>query len=117
MATLAASAAAISKAGGNQASAALVTEWDEWIEEGEAFLSGIVKKDLVTGWAAASGAVTAPILTEYVSRYAANEGIKFDMSGYVSRIDAEDMININIFRMTEIEKLLKDSSVQDFMGV
>jgi hypothetical protein len=39
------------------------------------------------------------------------------MSGYTSRIEAEDLVNINIFRMEEINKLLENASVQDFMSV
>ena len=57
------------------------------------------------------------MLTEWAARYAGMQLILFNMAGYTSRIEAEDMINVHLFRMKQIEKLLEDASVQDFMGV
>ena len=38
------------------------------------------------------------------------------MSGFTSRIEAEDMINIHLFRMNLIEKLLIDQKTVTYMG-
>ena len=46
------------------------------------------------------------ILSEYVARYVAMCGIAYNMAGYTSRQEAEDMIGIHVLRMQEIEKLL-----------
>ena len=81
-----------------------------------AYLSSLLKFDVLTNWATIT-ANYKNILTEWAARFAGNQLIAFNMAGYTSRVEAEDMVNINIFRMQEIEKILNDSSVQDFIGV
>ena len=48
------------------------------------------------------------LLNEYVARYVAICGISYNMSGFTSRVEAEDMINVHVFRLRAIEKLLID---------
>jgi len=84
--------------------------------QAEAYLSVLVKKDLVTAWSGLS-TVYRQLFSEWAARFAATQLIAFNMAGYTSRVEAEDMINIHVFRMQQIEKLLNDSSVQDFQGV
>lgn len=55
------------------------------------------------------------ILSEYCARSAAATLISYNMSGYSSRIDAEDMINVCLFRMNQIEKLLSDQAVVTYL--
>lgn len=121
MGTIALSGAVLVKAGKNVSSDLTsgwtpTSEYESWITEAEAYLSNLVKYDIVTNWANLN-AVYKLMFTEYVTRYAANEAIKYDMSGYTSRIEAENLVNINIFRMNTIHKLLENASTQDFMGV
>lgn len=82
----------------------------------EAFLSTLVKYDIVTNWASLS-AIYKKLFSEWAARFAANELIKYNMSGYTSRIEAEDMINVNVFRMNEIHKILERAKYQDFLSV
>ena len=82
----------------------------------EGFLCNLVKYDIVTNWASLN-AVFKLMFSEYACRAIAVEAIKYDMNSYTSRIEAEDMLNIHIFKMGDILKLLEDSSVQDFMSV
>lgn len=83
----------------------------------EAYLSNLVEYDLVTNWAAIN-AVFKLMFSEYVARAIAVEAIKYNMdSTFTSRVEAEDMLNIHIWRMLTIEKLLANASVQDFIGV
>lgn len=82
----------------------------------EAFLCALVKYDIVTNWAALS-AIYKLMFSEYACRAIAMEAIKYDMSGFTSTVEAEDMINIQIYRMQQIEKKLEESSIQDFMVV
>jgi len=84
--------------------------------QAEAYLSNLVKFDVATNWASIS-TVYRQMLSEWAARYAATALISYNMAGYTSRVEAEDMINIHIFRMNQIHKLLEDASVQDFMGV
>ena len=57
------------------------------------------------------------MLDEYTERAAAVEAIKFDMDSYTTRVEAEDLINVHLFRMNEIAKILNKPDVQDFMGL
>jgi len=56
------------------------------------------------------------LLSEYVARYTAMCGILYDMSGYTTRLEAEDMINVHVFRLRAIEKLLVDQKSVTYMA-
>lgn len=119
--TVTTSGAVLIKAGTNASTDfdggwALNSEYEAWIEEAEGYLCDLVKYDIVTNWASLN-AVYKLIFTEYASSYAAIQAIKYDMSGYTSRIEAEDMINVLWARMQQIERLLKDEDAQSFIGV
>ena len=121
VATMALSGAVIAKAGAGVSTTIsggwdTASEYEKWIEEAEAFLSNLTKFNLVTNWTGLN-AVYKLMFTEYVSRYAAVEAIKYDMSGYTSRVEAEDLMNIHVWRMEAIIKVLNNASVQDFMAV
>ena len=57
------------------------------------------------------------ILIEATSNLAAVYVINWDMSGYTSRIEAEDMVNILLYRFNECIKVLKEVGTKRFMGV
>jgi len=82
----------------------------------EAYLSALVEYDIVTNWATIT-AKTRCLLTEWAARMAACDLIRYNMSGYTSRIEAEDMINFHVYRMEKIEALLKQQTIQNFAGV
>ena len=82
----------------------------------EAYLCNLVKYDIVTNWATLN-AIYKLMFSEYACRAIAIEAIKYDTTGFGSLQEAEDMININIFRMTQIENLLNKADVQDFLEV
>ncbi len=86
-------------------------------DQAEAYLSNLLKFELTTAAFTALNATTKVIITEWAARYAGVALIAYDMAGYTSRVEAEDMINIHVFRMGQIHRLLEDSSVQDFMSV
>ncbi len=81
-----------------------------------AYLSNLVKYDIETNWGLLNS-VYKKMFSEWAARYAGMQLIAYNMAGYTSRFEAENMININAFRMKQIEKLLEDSSIQDFMAV
>jgi hypothetical protein len=82
----------------------------------EAYLSAIVKYDIVTNWATIN-AKYKYIFTEWAARNSAIAIIQYNMSGYTSRIEAEDMINVHYARCATIEKLLREEAVQNLIGV
>jgi len=55
------------------------------------------------------------LLSEYVSRYVGISGIAYNMSGFTSRIEAEDMMNIHLYRMNKIEQILVDQKGVTYM--
>jgi len=87
-----------------------------WVAQAEAFLSDLVKFDIVTNWASIL-AVAKVIFTEYAGHYDSAMAVRYDMSGFTTRQEAEDMISVSLVRMEQIIKVLNDASIQDFMGV
>ena len=81
----------------------------------EAYLSTLVKFDISTNWGTMN-TVYKILFTEWAARFAGAAMIQDDMSGYTDRIEAEDMVNLNIFRMNQIERLLEKADIQDFQG-
>ncbi len=84
-----------------------------------AYLSALLKFDLLANWTGISANYKF-LFTEWAARLAGVQLVSFNMNGYATsentaRIHAEDIINIHIFRMNEIEKLLNKSDVQDFL--
>ena len=86
-------------------------------DHAEAYLSNLLKFDLdAAGWATLL-TPNKEIISEWAARFAANELIKYNMAGFTTILEAEDMININLYRMQQIEELLKKSDIQDFQGI
>lgn len=90
------------------------TEREEVGLQAEAFVCCLVRYDAVTNWATI-GAIEKKLMTEYVARSIAVSGIAFNMAGFTSRIEAENMLNINIWRLRTIEKLLVDQKTLTFI--
>ena len=86
-------------------------------DQAEAYLSNLMKFELTTAAFTALNATIKIMITEWAARYAGMQLILFETAGYSDRIDAEDMINVHLFRMRQIERLLTDQSVLDFMAV
>ena len=82
----------------------------------EAYLCNLVKYDAVTNWATLN-AVYKLMMSEFVARSIAVEGLKFNMADLTTRYEAQSMIVINLARMNAIEALLSKQDVQDFHGV
>ena len=85
-----------------------------WGLQAEAYLSAISRYD----WSTNVGTIdstTAEMLSEYVSRYVAICAISYNMSGFTSRVEAEDMINIHWTRMLQIEDLIDNQYLVTYM--
>ena len=81
----------------------------------EAYLSNLLKYELSAANWALLNSTTKVIITEWAARYAATQLIAYNMAGYSSIIEAEDMINIHIYRMQQIETILTQDT-QNFIG-
>lgn len=82
--------------------------------QAESFLCNLCRYNFVDNYGSLNADVKA-ILTEYCARYCAVALIAYNMAGFTSRIEAEDMINIHIFRMKAIEKILADQKSITYM--
>lgn len=83
----------------------------------EGYLSALLEHNLDGTGFTDLDATTRYLITEWAARFAGVELIRFNMSGYTTRFEAENMINIHLSRMESIERLLTKSSIQDFVGV
>lgn len=81
----------------------------------EAYLSSLVKYDIVTNWSSMT-ANYKRLFTEWAARYAGIALIAYNMAGYTTRIEAEDMINVHWARCQQIERVLREADKQDFVG-
>ncbi len=55
------------------------------------------------------------VITEATSSLVAIEAIKYDMAGYTTRIEAEDMMNVLFYRVGQCIKTLKETGTEKFM--
>ena len=94
--------------------------WNYLAYYAEAYLSSLVKYDIVTNWATMT-ANYKRLFTEWAARYAAIQLIAYNLLGNSgtsqTRIESEDQINLHIHFMNKIEDTLNKSDVQDFLGV
>ena len=80
------------------------------------YLSTLVQDDVIAGYSGYDS-VTKQLINEWASRFAGMSLIAFNMKGFSSRIEAESMINVHVFRMKRIEKELKKGEAQKQLGV
>jgi len=85
-----------------------------WANQAGGYLCALTHYDLITN-AATLTAQGIQIFAEYIARYVAASAIAYNMAGFTSRIEAEDMINVHVYRMQAIEKLLKEEGVMDYL--
>ncbi len=107
MTTLCVSGLAIIKAGANVSSSIPDTAWDSWIEEAEAQISLFSRYDWVANFSTVSTNFK-PVLQAFCADSAAIQGIKYDMVGYTSRIEAEDFINVLRDELLRLGQLIRD---------
>ncbi len=86
-------------------------------KQAQGYLSSLLKYKLdAVGFTAIDGTLSE-IITEWAARYGGMGLILFNTNAYSDRIEAEDMVNVHLFRMRAIEKELNKADVQDFLGI
>jgi hypothetical protein len=89
-----------------------------WANQGSAYLCALCRYDFVTN-VATLNAQAKNMLAEWIARYTAMSGIAYNMATvggtYSSLIEPEDMIQIHVYRMEEIQKLLQKENTLDFI--
>ena len=89
------------------------TAWVTWISGVEAFINVATRYN----WSDVYSGLNADvkyILNDIGESLVANEAIKYNMAGYTSRIEAEDMINVNRDTALRGLQILRDKKSQDF---
>lgn len=80
----------------------------------ESYLSVLMRENVVDNYTGYN-ADYQKILAEWASRFAATTLIAYNMAGFTSRVEAEDMINIHMARMRQIEKIITDQKSVTFL--
>lgn len=96
-----------------------VTGWTDanktaWGLQAESNVCVFSRYDWVTNVGSTSS-IFAKLLSEYVARYTALQGILYNMAGYSDRIEAEDMCTTHWARINQITKMLSDEENVTFM--
>ena len=96
-----------------------VTCWTDanktaWGLQAESYLNNLARFNFSDNFSTLNADVKY-ILSEYVARYVGMCGIAYNMAGYTSRIEAEDIINVHIFRMKQIEKMIIEQKTVTYM--
>jgi len=86
-----------------------------WCLEAESYLNCLMKYNASDTWAATLNVDKKYILSEYVARYVGACAIMYNMAGFTTRIEAEDMLNFHAWRMRAIEKLMADQPTVTFL--
>ena len=88
---------------------------DIWITEAESYINVLTRNNYTDSYATLN-VDTKKILQEASSNLAAIYAIQWNMAGYTSRIEAEDMINILWARFKQCIKLLEDQKAVTFLN-
>ena len=103
------------KAGANASAVSKAEAYvDDYTTQIESLINALCRQNFSDGYAALSVDVKG-LLKEVCSDLVAIYVIQYDFSGYTSRIEAEDMINILRDSALRALSLLRDKKTQDFM--
>jgi len=115
MATLCTETQVKHKAGNGASSTSSASTYiTDFIEQAEGIINAMTRKDWVAIYGNLNSSVKG-ILEETCSNMAAIYVVQYDMSGYTSRIEAEDIINILRDSILKNISVLRDLKVQEFM--
>ena len=107
----------IKKAGANVNATAITEAYTNvFIKQAEGRIMVAARADLKSGYAALNFEFKE-LLKEATSNLAAIYTIQFDMSGFTSRIEAEDMINILLFNFRESMKIISDQKAITYSDI
>ena len=79
------------------------------------YISAMLDYDVITNWSSLTANIKF-LITEWAARLAATQLVAYNMAGYTSRIEAEDIINVHVYRMKQIEKILLEPGALKVLG-
>ena len=108
------SGAAVYKAGANVSTSIPEAAWTEWISGAEAYINVATGYNWSDSFASLNSDVKY-ILYDCASNLVGAHAVAYDMSGYTSRVEAEDIINILLFKANQQVKVLKEQGSESFI--
>ena len=108
------SGAAVRMAGANVSLTIPELAWTEWISGAEAFLNMATRFNFSDNFATLNDDVKFTV-SDTVSRLVADNAIIYDMSGYTSRQEGEDIITEHRARIEDNIMKLNERKHQDFV--
>jgi hypothetical protein len=112
--TLCTEAEIVFKEGANVSASVTEAHHNMAVAQAESFLVCVTRYNWIDNYASLNEDVKR-MLSEAVSNLAAVYSIQYDMSGYSSRVEAEDMMNILWARFLQITQLLTDQNTADYI--
>lgn len=104
------------KAGANASTTSNVEAYiNDYMTQTESLINAVCRYNFSDNYATLNADVKG-LLKEAASNIAAIYVIQYDMSGFSSRVEAEDMINILRDAALRALSLLRDKKVQDFIN-
>jgi len=89
---------------------------DAWVLQAESVVNVLTRNNYSDDITAGINADVKGIFSDIVSSLVAIQGIMYDMSGYTSRTEAEDMINVLRDGVLRNMSLLRDKKQQTFIN-
>ena len=83
----------------------------------EGYLSVLTRKNLGGNGFTDLDSTLRKIITEWAARFGGIGLILPNMSAYTDRVEAENMLNVHLWRMQQIEEVIKDPSNKTFLGL
>jgi hypothetical protein len=103
------------KAGANVSATSKAEAYtNQYVKEAEGVICAVARYDFVTNYASLT-TIAKELLRQVASDLAAMYAIQYDMSGFTSRIEAEDMINILRDSALRGLSLLRDQKLETWM--
>ena len=109
------SGAVVLKAGANVSTALTDTNYEIFIRQGEGVINTSGRQDFSGAYATLNNSVKY-LLEDINSSLAAIYAVQYDMSGYDSRAEAEDIINVQRDSALRNIGILRDKKTQDFIN-
>ena len=83
----------------------------------EGYLSVLTRKNLGGSGFTDLDTTLRQIITEWAARFGGIGLILPNMQAYTDRVEAENMLNVHLWRMQQIEEVIKDPSNKTFLGL
>ena len=114
MGVMTSSGAVVRLAGANVSTSIPEDAFNEWISGAEALINVTTRNKYNDSFPTLNGNVNG-IMADTAASIAAMDAVKYDMSGYTSRYEAETLLDVLRDKVLRALALLRDKKTQDFV--